>query len=783
MLLELDANWLYLFPQEDEEDLPRYAIKPSGKSTHDGFFTMTPQDELKLKEGDTGVSVWFQDKNLGTGKKVKVAEFKEQWDQCLEFLKSDEEQSAPSPSFYKHLKEREPEFIEQQLLRFRYVTWNTGGDQLYETKEDIASLFVGDMDLIFVAFQEVIPLNAKNFMSSQVPVDSWVTKIMNILGEDYEMLQTNKLLGLASVLLSKKDLVLNFQNIEISSIGTGIMNLFGNKGAIATSFSIQEFRFTLLDCHFAAGESDQFVVKRRRELDAIKSYIKLPASNGQLVSSDQSILFDVNELHDNVKDLEMESDEEEPVDEEAAEASVVDAVEQEEIGTDPDKNIILIGGDLNYRIKCKPEMIKELMDSKDYQSLLDYDTLKIEQEQGRILQRFHEGKIEFPPTYKIDKLTGQYEVNRTPSYTDRIFHSESSYVRIESYKSPDIVLSDHRPVYTDYTLQLPLINKEKRDMIARTFLKQMDEQENTKRTTLDIKDLETVVKAHILTPRLIQIKITNTGDHKTYWEIVDTVDSIKSKIPSKCIPASISPERGVLPKTGEQVISVSSTLPIGCKSLTKTIILRGYSAQDYFLTLKWEAEPSYFGTTLDDLHGSAHGGIPQPIYTLIDYLSTHLKKDIFNEKLLNFTQELERKIVRWIDNDQDLDMRELKNADDILDGSSSIAISRVLLLLLRNLDGGVVSEDLSTYLLENFKDDDQIMERVLENLPPLRANVLIYIGSFLRLCVNFGIDKNNLIKTFEPLLLEIPQRRKRDVLFGRKNYDKLRSDFMEILIN
>ncbi|CEP21683.1 unnamed protein product [Cyberlindnera jadinii] len=802
VLLRLSLYTLYLFPADGDEDIPRYALKPNSKDCYEGFFPLTENDTLQVTGTKSKTNVKFQGQDLGCGDQSAVEEFKSLWDGAIEFLGTVGEKESLTPGFHKRLAERESEFIEQRELKLRYITWNLAGEPLYTTADNgISELFKGDFDVVYVAFQEVIPLNAKNFRSSQAPVDSWAEKILSLLGSTYRVINTNKLLGLASILISKKSLFLNFSDIHIDSIGTGVLNLFGNKGAIATSFSIREFNFTLLDCHFAAGESEQFVLKRRRELSAIKSYIKLPQSKGKLVSSDPGVLFDVDQLPEQLDELEIESDEEQDAeqkndsdnsestpdeDDDDEQEHNLSKIETQAVDdtVDQDKNIIIIGGDLNYRIHCRSEKVSKLIKEGDFSSLLQHDALTRERSDGSILQNFTEGDIQFPPSYKINKGTGEYDLNRTPSYTDRILHSESEYCTITSYESPKIVLSDHRPVICDLSLKLPLINNEVRDKIVTGLLSEIDEKENTRRTTLDIKDLETTVETQVLTPSTIRVHLENTGHYKTYWEIMDAVDNIDSKTPIKAIRSTTEPQRGVLPKTGEQWLSFTTKLPIGCKSLTKTVILRAYTAQDYFLTLKWIAKPSYFGVTLDELHGDAHGGIPQPIYTLINYLSTHLRKEMFNEKILSFTNDLENKIIQWINEGKPLDKKELAKADEILNSSSSMAVARVLLLLLRNLDGGVVPENLTVYLLDNFQDDEQVMERILENLPPLRANVLIYIGSFLRLCVSSGLDKEAIIRTFEPLLLQVPQRRKRDMLFGfRKNYEKLGHEFMEILVD
>lgn len=827
MKLVTDDSTLWYFPPDDDDDIPRYAIQSSKQPLYEKFIPMIIDDDLTIVPKDDQLSINLLQYQIGMidkKDKAHLDDFLKEWEKGLTFLRKkesgdfdvDEDEIGEEHSLKSHLKDHKDGFLEDRDIKLRFLTWNLHGAPLYNTDEDLSQLFCkGDegteekFELYFIAFQEIVPLSAKNLRSSPVPIEHWIKKILGILGDDYKVLQTNKLLGLASILIIKDELSLNFHDLEIGSIGTGILNFYGNKGAIATCFKIQDFKFAFLNCHFAAGESENFLLKRRKELQGVKTYIKLPHSNGSLVSNDKSILFDVDDVDTMLKSVDLESDEESEVEEQSKaneddEDPLKDAAEKEQIihevddqrkqiieSTTPegeehdgDKNIIFIGGDLNYRITASHEIINALVKEKDFKSLLDYDTLTKEKDQGRILDRFQEGTINFPPTYKINEENGDYVDDRKPSYTDRIFVSESKYTQIESYESPNITLSDHRPVFSDYSLKLPIINNHKRNDIVKTYLKEIDDQENnSKKTTFKFENLENEVKTPILTSTTIEVKITNTGDYKSYWEIIDSVENADQKFPGKHVSGRVEPVKGVIPKTGTQVLKITATLPIGCKKYERTLILRAYNSQDYFITCTFVAKNSYFGSSIDELNGVGdHTGIPKPLYTLINYLTNNIVVDMFDETKLNFTHDLEKKIIKAIDQDEELNPKDLEKADMTIDGSSSRAVSRVLLLLLRNLDGGIVSSDLSTFLLSSYKNDQDVLEKILESLPALRANVLIYLSSFLRLCIESGIAKDEIFRKFEGILLEVPKQRKRDFVLGRTNYEKLRREFLQKLL-
>jgi hypothetical protein len=57
-------------------------------------------------------------------------------------------------------------------------------------------------------------------------------------------------------------------------------------------------------------------------------------------------------------------------------------------------------GDLNYRIDMERDRVLQLISSKDYPTLLDYDQLNIQKKAGNTFYGFTEANITFPPTCK-----------------------------------------------------------------------------------------------------------------------------------------------------------------------------------------------------------------------------------------------------------------------------------------------------------------------------------------------------------------------------------------------
>ncbi|KAE9585489.1 putative phosphoric monoester hydrolase [Lupinus albus] len=128
-------------------------------------------------------------------------------------------------------------------------------------------------------------------------------------------------------------------------------------------------------------------------------------------------------------------------------------------------NVIWLG-DLNYRLVAGYKDTHELLKMNNWQALLEMDQLRIEQKAGRVFKGWNEGGIYFAPTYKylansdnyVPQTSKSKEKKRTPAWCDRILWKGEGlkqmwYVRGESK------FSDHRPVYSLFSLQLDLTSK------------------------------------------------------------------------------------------------------------------------------------------------------------------------------------------------------------------------------------------------------------------------------------------------------------------------------------
>ena len=63
-------------------------------------------------------------------------------------------------------------------------------------------------------------------------------------------------------------------------------------------------------------------------------------------------------------------------------------------------DLLILVGDLNYRVDGFKDSIVQAMSADKYELLLPTDQLYVEQELGNVTSMLKEGKIEFAPTFK-----------------------------------------------------------------------------------------------------------------------------------------------------------------------------------------------------------------------------------------------------------------------------------------------------------------------------------------------------------------------------------------------
>ena len=134
-----------------------------------------------------------------------------------------------------------------------------------------------------------------------------------------------------------------------------------------------------------------------------------------------------------------------------------------------DHDLIFWASDSNYRIDLPNEEVRRLITEKAWDTLYEQDQLNKGMLAGDTFRYFDEGPIHFPPTYKFDNGTDQYDTSekqRIPAWTDRILYRGQG-IKLLNYNSADLKMSDHRPVYASFIVQCRVVDETKRQQLAR----------------------------------------------------------------------------------------------------------------------------------------------------------------------------------------------------------------------------------------------------------------------------------------------------------------------------
>lgn len=125
-------------------------------------------------------------------------------------------------------------------------------------------------------------------------------------------------------------------------------------------------------------------------------------------------------------------------------------------------------GDLNFRLysdehsSLTQETIREMVKREQLSELLTRDQLSIAMCEGRAFSELVERLPQFPPTFKFEHGTSEYDMKRRPAWCDRILYKAKNKIlkncslQLEqlSYKShPNYKLSDHKPVSSEFKIK------------------------------------------------------------------------------------------------------------------------------------------------------------------------------------------------------------------------------------------------------------------------------------------------------------------------------------------
>ncbi|XP_073750259.1 synaptojanin-2 isoform X4 [Callorhinus ursinus] len=301
-------------------------------------------------------------------------------------------------------------------------------------------------DIFAVGFEEMVELSAGNIVNaSTTNRKMWGEQLQKAISRShrYILLTSAQLVGVCLYIFVRPYHVPFIRDVAMDTVKTGMGGKAGNKGAVGIRFQFHSTSFCFVCSHLTAGQSQ---VKERNE-DYREITQKLSFPMGRHIFSHDYVFW---------------------------------------------------CGDFNYRIDLTYEEVFYFVKRQDWKKLLEFDQLQLQKSSGKIFKDFHEGAINFGPTYKYDVGSAAYDTSdkcRTPAWTDRVLwwrkrHSFDrtagelnlldNYVDADStvrhswspgalqyYGRAELQASDHRPVLAIVEVEVQEVDVGAREMVFR----------------------------------------------------------------------------------------------------------------------------------------------------------------------------------------------------------------------------------------------------------------------------------------------------------------------------
>nr|XP_033321364.1 inositol polyphosphate 5-phosphatase E isoform X3 [Megalopta genalis] len=304
-------------------------------------------------------------------------------------------------------------------LKIFVGTWNMNGQNPPKELNDF--MLPSDIETV----PDLLAIGTQESCSER---NEWEAALQETLGPSHVLLFSTGLGTLHLALFLRRDLIWFCSIAEDASFSTRTGTAFRTKGAVAIALMLFGTSFLFVTAHLTAHQDK--VKERVNDIKRIIRNLDLPK--------------DLPTRHRS-KDVTQNFD------------------------------CVFWCGDLNFRLaQPREEVIQWVTDTCFPQQSpvnLHKDQLRTTLNEGAVLRGFEEAPITFPPTYKYDPGTQNFDSSskqRTPAYTDRILFKgkghTKGYIRRVSHEStnsykdgvieclvydsvPSICTSDHKPVW------------------------------------------------------------------------------------------------------------------------------------------------------------------------------------------------------------------------------------------------------------------------------------------------------------------------------------------------
>ena len=293
-------------------------------------------------------------------------------------------------------------YFPDRNVRIFVGSWNMNG----QTPPSFLADFLLPVNVEYVP--DVLVLGTQESLPDKT---DWEVRLQETLGPSHVLFHSATLGTLHLSVFLRRDLIWFCSIPETDSLNTRPGAQFKTKGAVALCFILFGTSFLFVNSHLTAHEEN--VKDRVRDLKKINAVMNLPKTLPYRKSK-KFQLTGSGDFTDNF-------------------------------------DCVFWCGDLNFRLEQSREVVMREVDGGS--SVLDFDQLNYLKSEGLIFRGYSEDAIKFPPTYKYDPGTNQFDTSskqRVPSYTDRILykHQKTTEVKSLHYNSvQEVVTSDHKPVW------------------------------------------------------------------------------------------------------------------------------------------------------------------------------------------------------------------------------------------------------------------------------------------------------------------------------------------------
>ena len=443
----------------------------------------------------------------------------------------------------------------------------------------------------------------------------------------------HQMVGIYLSVWAHADLAPHISEARVTSVGCGVLGVFGNKGSVGAWLRVHDTALCILCAHLSSGQQATDLARRNADAQDVLARIAFPDPDGP----------------------------------EGATVGVVDA------------DHVLLVGDLNYRLNLEDLEVRRAMAVGDWRRLRQADQLAGEMAAGRAFPGWEEGPLSFLPTYKFRRGTDEYsgdmdglrrrgssealslppgggggvgevdeaggadedgdatvtemaeqddrgdavsdidssslagsmegvgkrEKVRTPAWCDRVLWQSSGWVKLENYGSfSEVRMSDHKPVTARLTLRARSYEDSFVHAAIAEAYRMADLIEMHHQPRLDVPEKSVDFgEMHYCRPRVRTVEVLNSGEVPAYWSL-------------ECAEGDFPPWLRVSPVSGKVAVGTTATLKLEAfvrggrrgsteylfmNTMDTILILTVEGGGAVFISIDAQYKSSPFGLTMSSL--------------------------------------------------------------------------------------------------------------------------------------------------------------------------------------